>query len=50
MQAGFNKKTAYYQTGTWPHFEPPTELVLNVVQNAAGSYKIGLLSMAIQPQ
>jgi hypothetical protein len=42
MQADFNKKTAYYQSGTWPHFEPPTELVLNVVQKAAGSYKIGL--------
>ncbi|MGE4055464.1 MAG: hypothetical protein AB7F99_11760 [Vicinamibacterales bacterium] len=42
MQAGFNKKTAYYQTGTWPHFAPPAEPVLRVVKNAAGSYKIGL--------
>jgi hypothetical protein len=42
MQDNFTKKTAYYQTGTWPHFDPPAELVLNAISKAAGSYKIGL--------
>ena len=42
MQADFTQPTGYYQAGTWPHFQPPAELVADVIGKASGSYKVGL--------